>query len=1182
MRAGVGLLALAGVMVASAGLTCAMATAATSGAATSGAVTSGNASEQETVPASGTAKTRPDVTIAREALPDWIVARTIPPLPDGDRAHVEGGAAYLLIDSQVRGSAKGYDEVSRTAMQVLDRSGLESAGQVSIEFDPRAEDVTINFIRIVRDGKVIDHTADARFSVVEREDDLDEGIVSGTLKAIANLKDVRVGDTVDYAFTRHVRSALWPGQFFASYYGRYSDPIASRSLRILWPSSQPLTVKAANTDLHFTERTLGDMHEWAYTGRNPASAPAEDNVPDWYPTWGMIDVSSMRDWGQVARWASTLYTGDETLPADYAAKLDGIAQRWSDPADRLTETTRLVQDSIRYVGEEMGEGSYVPRRPAVVLARGYGDCKDKALLLAVSLKHLGIEAVPALVSTRPGFDLPDRLPSPLMFDHVIVRARLADKILWLDATATHRGGRGAGIVSSDFGYALPIRADQRALERMGDRRAGTMDVTETFAVDEKAATAMTLHVETTYTDAQADWIRGRVASRGSANIARGNLDFYHKRFAGLVEAKPIEWRDDRDANRMVMVEDYALSKADFDKDKLDSDFQTSAYAVIDILPDRQNTPRHDPLALIANVSRNQTIVLKALDHAPGTLDDVDMSGQGIHFTRISKQAGDTVTMTYHLDTDARRVVAPGDAEAVYKIADRIDDASGIDLYLDKSPAQAKTSSPLDLPELAPYRDDLAKAGKLMTQEHAAPATLVEALSILNALGDKVARPSKGAGLIDGMRGALLAQMGRSSAALTAMVSSTQQYQDTPEMFDLLLQLEITQGKPADILQSLELTRDHQPSVIRKLTQDYLRAVSYKLHALPSTERKAANDRLCTVMADSGWGLDPRTAGGDEMLSCAIEARLDAGDSAGAKALLAKGIKATDMLSLAVNRRDAAVWPDIEKARADAFRSALDADVREAKKAVDAAPQDMEVMQRYVMALRTAGRSEDAVKAARSLAENRALVEANGEPAFWLVNAYAYALADVGRTDDGLAQMDGLMSLGLANNPMLISQAINRASMMLEAGQPQAALAAYNAVEKDGADYASLTGKMWIWSGQACALRALDRGAEAVPIEAKLMEKPDENRAAVTMAAACRNDGAAIEAQILARLADPGQRDSALIGLVHFRPSPNASAWSRQMDAIMAAARARPAVQAKLLEYGRPVDFAGTSTYWGSF
>src|SRR3546814_16281594 len=81
-------------------------------------------------------------------------------------------------------------------------------GRISVGFDPRIEDVAVNFVHIIRDGKTIDRTAEVQFSVVEREKDLNDGIISGNLQVISNLKDIRVGDIIDYATTRHVSTKL--------------------------------------------------------------------------------------------------------------------------------------------------------------------------------------------------------------------------------------------------------------------------------------------------------------------------------------------------------------------------------------------------------------------------------------------------------------------------------------------------------------------------------------------------------------------------------------------------------------------------------------------------------------------------------------------------------------------------------------------------------------------------------------------------------------------------------------------------------------------------------------------------------------------------------------------------------------------------------------------------------------
>ena len=47
---------------------------------------------------------------------------------------------------------------------------------------------------------------------------------------------------------------------------------------------------------------------------------------------------------------------------------------------------------VRYTGIEFGDASITPRRPAEVLGRGYGDCKDKAALLVALLRAASVPA----------------------------------------------------------------------------------------------------------------------------------------------------------------------------------------------------------------------------------------------------------------------------------------------------------------------------------------------------------------------------------------------------------------------------------------------------------------------------------------------------------------------------------------------------------------------------------------------------------------------------------------------------------------------------------------------------------------------------------------------------------------------------------------------------------------------
>lgn len=1121
--------------------------------------------------------------VLREDAPDWLAPRTLPTLTADQIAHAQDGVAFLLTDWQVRGTAQGYDSYYRVATKVVDRSGLEDTGRISTSYDPAFETVALNFVHVIRDGKVIDRTADASFRVVEREDDLDDGIISGSLRAIATLKDVRVGDIVDYGMTQHVRTALWPGHYFASFTDRFSEPLGLRAIRFVWPTSQPMRFRPTNSDIAFTEQKQGDMTVWEWTGRDRPFGPGEDNVPAWYPQYGRVDVSTMADWATVARWAAPLYAGDDSLTPDFEQKLADIAARWPKAQDRLTEISRYIQDNIRYVGEELGEGSYVPRRPKLVLERGYGDCKDKSLLLTVALHRLGIDAVPALVSTRPGRDLPDRLASPLMFDHVIVRVAIDGQTTWIDPTATHRGGRGLAITPSNLGYALPVRDGQQALEKMEGypARAGAMDVVERYDVDEAAATALTLRVETRYSGGMADWMRGRLASQSAAKVARGNLEYYQKRFPGLAEGKALAISDDRDANIVVLGEDYSLSRTEFDKGKILSDLNTTAYAVDDLLPGKQAGPRKQPLYLPANISRNQMIEVHARDRRLWTPDDIDMQADGVHFTRKSVRDGDGVRITYALATDDNNVVPAEKAAAIYAISDKIGDENGLRFFIDKSSRPSETVGAIDPADLQAYRADLDRIVEL-TGEKSDQASRIEALSIINRIADKPERPSVVAGLFDGLKGLILASLNRAAPAKTALQSSIEQYQGNPDMIRTLIALQLNGDEPPVIFRTMKVAQEKQPEVVKTFDLNWMQYLSQQINAMPADKRQEARDELNIILAAAGWQMDPRTDEGVSVLGGAIRAHLRRGNVAEARRLIALQPSPDTLVGLAMDKRYQAVWPDLAKAQADGFAGSINQAITLARAAAAKAPDDFSAATALMRALRTAGKAQDAIAVGKKLGAGRDRIEATGEPAFWFVNEYASALADAGRHEDAIAQMDAVLTLGIDQYPALVSQLINRAEMFNHADMPDRALAAMTEADEKYAGKASQYGKMWMWAGKACALRTLNQPDEARAMDEKLAATQDDNKAAMTMAAACRGDQKMIETLLLDRLDKPDDRASALGLFVRSRQAPTPSAFDARLNGVMDAARAAPAVQAKLKEVGRVVDFAGSKTYWGGF
>ena len=1119
--------------------------------------------------------------IAVEAKADWVRDRLVPEATAARVEQAQNGVAYLLTDEQYRTRADGHDDWFRSASKVTNRSGLESAGQISVTYNPSFESVALNFVHLIRDGKVIDLTHETQFRVVERESDLDDGIVSGTLKALGNLRDVRVGDIVDYATTVHTSTRLWPSHGFYHFSQRYSDPLAMRAVRLVWPAGMTPSYKAINSDIAFRSSQTAGGTEWEWIAQDPPAAKGEDDVPATAFQWGRVDVSTMKEWAEVARWASGLYQGDESLPAGFAARLDAIASAWPKPGDRLTEAMRYVQDNVRYVGEELDEGSYIPRRPKTVIERGYGDCKDKSLLLAVALRRLGIDAVPALVTTRAGERLPDRLPSPLEFDHVIVRAVIDGKPIWVDATGAHRGGRGVTITPSDLGYALPIRAGQTALERIDGygEHAGRMTVLERFTIDEAAPVALTLRVETRFTDARADTTRARWAASSPRKLADGNLDFYRQRFPGLVESKPLELGDDRNGNVLTMVESYTLPHEAFVKAGLGTKLTTRAYAVQGMLPDRQANPRVQPLALNDHLVNDQTIELHVADRVLEGLADIDTKAGPVAFSRQTTKLPDGLRIAYRISTGDRSEVTAGEADPIYRLSDRIKDETGIEFYLNKAARSSATPVGIDVATWSAIKADMEKVVAL-TQKEDQPSRL-EALSLLAVASAKVPHPSPVAGLIDGIKGAILAELRRPQVALAALRSGTAQYDGNPTVYRLWIGYELDLGTAETVAQAMRRTSMVQPTVIASLDPLYTRLALQKAAALPPETREAVRGDICIALAQGGWQQAPRTSFGNAMLGCAITAHSLRGKLVEARALLAQSPATDTLVTLAIDRRHRALWPDVDRFGQDGFRKSLEQESARAAAAVAAAPGNYETMMTRMQILRALGRFDEAIVAGKALAGDTAKVEVAGNDGFWLVNEYASDLRASGRMDDAIAALDGVLALGTDRYPELVSLEINRAEMLTAAGRYQAGLDSLAELEKHP-ERISPYGMMWVWANQACGMRALGRLDEAKAREVKLAAKPSDNWSAATAAVACRNDAQAIADLLVARLRDDDARSGVMGLFVEFGvPEARTPFETARRDAL-ARGRALPAVQAEFAKFGRTVRYAGTMQGWSDY
>ena len=142
----------------------------------------------------------------------------------------------------------------------------------------------------------------------------------------------------------------------------------------------------------------------------------------------------------VANWAGKSFHREKVTEELYR-KIMRMRDDNATDEQRVLKALQFVQDDIRYLGIENGINSHQPTDPSVVFARGYGDCKDKALLLCTILKFFErTEASPVLVSSRFQGGARTFIATPLIFDHAIVRIVLNGRTNYVDVTRSFQRG----------------------------------------------------------------------------------------------------------------------------------------------------------------------------------------------------------------------------------------------------------------------------------------------------------------------------------------------------------------------------------------------------------------------------------------------------------------------------------------------------------------------------------------------------------------------------------------------------------------------------------------------------------------------------------------------------------------------------------------------------------------------
>jgi tetratricopeptide (TPR) repeat protein len=346
-------------------------------------------------------------------------------------------------------------------LQPLTQEAARSLRSYSFAYQADKQSPTVRAVRVHRASGKVDEASDSYESSVN---DPSIAMYTSQQRVTITLPRVEVGDVVEL---RYRVDDVAPRNEIADYFGEVEylqdeHPIDSSEYVLVAPKKKALHVGISLPGVTRETKEVGDQRIERFVATSVPALASEPAMPAAAEALGGVHVSTFKTWEQVGSWYWSLAKDQLDVDDVVRRKVVELTKGKKTELDKVRAVYRYATE-IPYVALELGLEGIKPRRSALTLARGWGDCKDKATLIVAMLREVGIEASLVLVRTGMRGDVGAEPASLAVFDHAIAYVPSLD--LYLDGTAEHTGT--AELPAMDRGaFALRVDATGSKLVRL--------------------------------------------------------------------------------------------------------------------------------------------------------------------------------------------------------------------------------------------------------------------------------------------------------------------------------------------------------------------------------------------------------------------------------------------------------------------------------------------------------------------------------------------------------------------------------------------------------------------------------------------------------------------------------------------------------------------------------------------
>ncbi len=234
-----------------------------------------------------------------------------------------------------------------------------------------------------------------------------------------------------------------PVNEFADYFGaveylQSSEPVGHAEYVLIAPKKRKLYIDTVRLPgLKKSQETKGDSRVYRFSMDKVPPIVPEPAMPPWPEVLGFVHVSTFKDYKAMGTWYWGLAKDQFDLDDETRKLVHDITKDKKTTLEKVKAVYGWVIENTRYVALEFGIYGFKPRRCVQTVARGWGDCKDKATVIVSMLKELGIDSTIVILRTGMRGDFDSNVASLAPFDHAI--AYVPELDLYLDGTAEYTG-----------------------------------------------------------------------------------------------------------------------------------------------------------------------------------------------------------------------------------------------------------------------------------------------------------------------------------------------------------------------------------------------------------------------------------------------------------------------------------------------------------------------------------------------------------------------------------------------------------------------------------------------------------------------------------------------------------------------------------------------------------------------